>query len=1210
MEYRRIPLDVRTLPTQGAHLIEASAGTGKTYTITSLVLKMIAERGLRIDQILAVTFTNAATAELRERISARLAAALLTVQYGVDTNNDPMLDQLLELKDREQVVVRLTQACRDVDCASVFTIHGFAARVLRDFPLESGARLEAELIGDNRSLIADVVTDFWLARVTTLPKDEFLAVGGAHLYDHLNQVARVAAGSFDVPRVPLDSSVLSLSAALVEFRAQYEHARLHFEKHAADLKTVLMNSAALSRVKMAHAAIEREFAACLRYFELNNPELLPPEFGRLTRSKVIDSLKKNQAPPDHLLLEIMDDLHVQARQVAQAAAAKRDALCAALCDEVQLRLAIEHSRLGTQSFDSLLSDLCLALRRPDTGAELARQLRSRLPIALVDEFQDTDSVQYEIFRRIYLTEKSADCALYLIGDPKQSIYAFRGADVFTYFKAWKAVGPDVLTLTTSYRASPALVEAQNLLFANCQRPFGLDQIVYDKISARPGRNNDLLEASGNAAPGMRLVYCGDREQDWLVIAAHEIAALLNSGMMLDGKPLKPSDIAVLTRTNRDASDIQQHLRRLGIVAVMHGDRSVFETQEALEIRSVLLALCQPKRKEALRAALATSLFGLSIEGIASLDTDVDLLELWVERFQSYSAMWRTRGFARCFEAIFSDLAVVRSTLSTLGGERRMTNLRHLLELLHDAEATQHLGLFGLIRFLEDAIFDRAAHGMASEARQLRLESDDQAVVLTTAHKSKGLEYNIVVLPVLARADRVWKSAAYRFHDTDTQNAMLEYRGAPQNATAQRIHDQEELQESLRLAYVALTRAKHQVIAFFDSSHSYSPLGYLLFSPLLGSQIEVYDYYLRRKELKNHDLLACAARLSQGNETAIWVGRPTAFDTATAKVAPRPIELRPPPPVPQVSEQEATSSFSAMTRSSHLTYKARQGRDQSDLDGLLDGSRIFSPGESGGRCLLADFPRGARPGEALHSAFELSPFDVENLDRRQQVIEQQLTRYGISAAQIDVAKGAIDDVLRTEFRAHNCESSICLQRISAQAQMSEMEFSLPVGAVNKRLTVERLYHVLKGGKFSVQYLTALKSLQFEAYTGFLRGFIDLVYVHEGKLYALDYKSNYLGDSYDDYNANALQGAMEQHHYLLQALLYTVALHQYGKLRIPSYDYDQHFGGMQYLFLRGMRPDLGENGVFSYRPQKDLILSLSAIFQVKHAEPFAIAESQAR
>lgn len=1192
-EYRRIPLDVRLLPTHGAHLIEAGAGTGKTYTITSLVLKMIVERGLHIEQILAVTFTNAATAELRDRISARLAAALLAVQRGVDTDDDPVLSHLLGLKDQQQVLRRLTEACRDVDCAAVFTIHGFAARVLRDFPLESGTRMEAELIGDDRSLISDVATDFWLGQVATLPKDEFIAIGGADFHNHLVQVARVAAGSFDVPRVDLEKTNCSLGESLSTFRASYESARSHFYQYADELKDLLMNSAALSRVKMAPAAIEREFSACHRYFTDNNPDVLPPEFGRLTRSKVVESVNKNKVPPEHILLEIMDDFSNQAKQVKSAAEAKRDALCAALCDEIQLRLAVEHDRLGTQSFDSLLSDLCLALRQPGTGPELARQLRERLPVALVDEFQDTDSIQYEIFYRIYLSERT-NCALYLIGDPKQSIYGFRGADVFSYFKAWSAVGPDVFTLTTSYRASPALVEAQNILFGNCRRPFGMDQIVYDKISARPGKNNELLASSGQAAPGMRLVYCGDREQEWLVIAAHEVAALLNSGMSLNGRPVKPSDVAVLTRTNRDAGEMQGLLRKLGIVAVMHGDRSVFEAAEAREIRDVLVALCQPKKKVALRAALATQLFGLTIEEIARLDTDVDALELWVERFQRYSVMWRTRGFARCFEAIFSDLSVVSATLSLVGGERRMTNLRHLLELLHEAETEQHLGLFGLVRFLEDAIFDRAAHAMAAESRQLRLESDDHAVVLTTAHKSKGLEYNIVVLPVLARADRMWTAAAYRFHDAVSDSTMLEYRGPSGSGAAQLIHKQEELQESLRLAYVALTRAKHQVIAFFDSSHRYSPLGYLLFSPLLGSEVELSDYYSRTKELQKHDLLAFAARLSQGPNPAIWVGHPSLFDSSTICSTSKQLALRPPAPIPQVTEQEATSSFSAMTRASHLTYKARQGRDQSDLDVMVDGTKVVSRAGSE-RCVLADFPRGAQPGEALHSAFEFSPFSPDEFSRRQLVIEEQLTRHGISSAQVQVAKRAIEDVLLTEFKGYNCHSSICLQRISLRDRMSEMEFNLPVGAGNMRLTVERLYEALKSGGFSKRYLDSLRSLQFEAYAGFLRGFIDLVYMHEDKIYALDYKSNYLGECYADYGSDALLGAMEQHHYLLQAALYSVALHHYGKLRIVGYDYDLHFGGMQYLFLRGMRPDLGENGVYSYRPQKDLILSLSSIFQ---------------
>ncbi len=1201
----RIPLDIRALPDTGAHLIEASAGTGKTYTITSVVLKMVGERGLPVDRILAVTFTNAATSELRDRIGARLLAAKTAIEQGDLPGEDAILHHLVARIDRAVLLRRLAEACRDVDCASVFTIHGFAARVLRDFPLESGARPDAELIGDQRALIVDIVTDFWLSQITTLEEAEFVALGGTAFFGQLLQVARVAAGSFDVPRVELEYDEGELGRELGSYRGQFSAARAAFSRDGKSLLSLLSESPALNRNKMRLATIEKEYDALSRYFEAGRPEAPPPGFERFTRTKVEDSLKKGKLAPKHALLDLLDELAQAALRLQAAAARNKDYFSARLCDQVQARIVREHERLGTQSFDSLLSDLCLALRRPDAGARLARQLRGRFPVALIDEFQDTDPVQYEIFRRIYLEspvaqpEETVDFALFLIGDPKQSIYAFRGADVFTYLAAGEVTSGDVLTLTTSYRASPALVEAQNRIYSACDRPFGLEAIVYDQITARPGRDNDLLTADGRPAEGIRIVYNPDDQTNFLDVAAAEIAALLASDLRLEGRALRPSDVAVLTRTNREAADMQDLLRKRGIAAVMHGDRSVFEAEEASELRQVLLALCQPKKRGALRAALSTRLFGLSVNEIAQLDEDVAALEQWGTRVFSYAQLWRTRGVARCFEAMFHELSTVERTLAQVGGERRLTNLRHLIEILHDAESTQHLGVFGLIRFLEDAMFDKAAHAMAPEARQLRLESDDHAVVLTTAHKSKGLQYNVVVLPVLGRRDSIRNAAAYRFYDERVGHSLLEYRCSSDRDSTWELHEREELQEGLRLAYVALTRAKHQVITFVDQTSRYAPLRYLLFSRLLGASIGPTEFYQRARELDRLDLRGALDELSAESLGTIVVSTPRTQPPLRSTISPLVHVLVEPPAPPLIVEHESTSSFSSMSRTNHTSVKARQGRDQLDLDVLVE-SPADPPPAATRTCVLSAFPRGARPGEALHGIFETCSFSSDDVEARKIIVEQQLARYGIAAHHAQAAQQSVEDVLHTPFGTPLFAKPSRLSELSSADRLAEMEFNLPVGSKRARLSSDRLADSLSSSGLSPAYEEAIRRLDFDAFSGFLRGFIDLVFLREGKLYALDYKSNYLGDHYSFYGRDALQIAMEEHHYLLQAIVYSLALHHYGAMRIAGYDYDTHFGGMFYLFLRGMHPDLGENGVYAYRPARALIERLAGVIRPDEAQ----------
>lgn len=1193
MTARRRALDLSQLIANGVQLIEASAGTGKTYTITSLVLKLVAQYGLTVDQILAVTFTNAATAELRERIAERLSTARSAVTHGTQATGDEVITQLLAQPDRALLLSRLDVACRDADRVSVFTIHGFAARVLTEFPLETGARPEAELSADQRGLIADIVTDFWVSQVASLPAQEFIAIGGPKFLEHLQSVARLVAGAYDVPRVGIRGGA-ALSDEIARFEPLYKAAQAAFQEQGSSLLDLLVNSKAINHNKLRVSSINKDYAACTQYLAHDDPGEPVPDLSRLTLSRVRENLNKNGVAPVHPLLQVLDDLLAAARDVQAAAGLLKDELSAKLAETVQSRLSAEHRRVGSQSFDNLLTDLCSALRNPGTGANLALALRRRFPVALIDEFQDTDLVQYEIFSKIYIEDSAtSQGALYLIGDPKQSIYAFRGADVFTYLAASEAVTAPISTLTTSYRSSPNLVAALNHLFGTCPVPFGLSEIVYDRISARPNSKNELMEQTLAPAPGMRLVYCDEGPTDWLETAAHEIVALLGSGMILDGRAVRPSDIAVLTRTNREASDLQRTLRRLNVPAVMHGDRSVFESDEAAELKEIMLALSAPKKKGALRSALATQIFGLNATQIAQLDHDVAELERWTAVFESLAELWRARSFAHCVEAIFSKLSVVSRTLKERNGERRLTNLRHLVELLQDAQVTSHLGMFGLIRFIEEATSDPTNMSMAPEARQLRLESDDRAVLLTTAHKSKGLEYNIVVLPVLGKPDFGREVPSYRFHDPARGKSLLEIRVGKQDTYP--LHERAELEEGLRLAYVALTRAKHQVITFVGPGQQYSSLGYLLFSRLVAGASDPLTFKERQKELKDIDLRAELARWAVGQP--IELAEPRASMQSDAR---RPFALKvltEPPRLGRVAEQESTSSFSSMTRTQHLSAKSRQGRAQVDQDAVLGVADADERARALGRCILADFPRGPRPGEALHSILEHSVFAADQCQERRGVALGELRRYGISISHLDAVHQAIEHVLETPLAMHGAEHTFCLNQLAERDKYCEMEFNLlagppaPSSALGQRVSAQKLAAALVD--LPRHYTRAVSLLKFEAFSGFVRGFMDLVYVREGRLFVLDYKSNYLGESYADYGRSALQAAMEEHHYLLQSMLYSLALHQYGQVRIKGYCYDMHFGGTHYLFLRGLHPSLPHHGVYSFRP------SLEAIERVAHA-----------
>lgn len=1211
----RRPLDIRTIPLKGVHLIEASAGTGKTYTITSLVLRFLVEEELPIEAILAVTFTNAATAELKARVYERILLAGEVLSGRRSSEGDPALERLLEFPHRERAQQLLAIAARDVDRAAIFTIHGFAARMLSDHAFESGTRDDTELVGDERGLVQDVVTDFWASHVATLPEQIFEQLGGTWFFRTLVRVGLAAAGAEEIPLVEVERPT-DLEEKVALLSARFFEAKAQFVTQGKDLRDLLMNSTSLNRAIYKPESVAKDYLAYLSYFERGTATVGHPETERWTVTKVEASLKKNQIPLHHPLLSTLEALCDAAQDVEVGVRAFGDFLRAELCRVVRERVAFEHERDGTQSFDGLLKGLLSALSSGN-GFALSAAIRKQFAVALIDEFQDTDPVQYEIFRRVYLEEAtrgSSALALYLIGDPKQSIYAFRGADVRTYLRAASEVSSGVYTLTRSFRASPRLVRAQNALFGAPRDAFCVPGIEYQAVLPRPGAEDVLVDKHGEPLPGALLLEVEETEESFaLRHTAQEVGRFLAAGHYLQGRPVTPGDVAVLTRTNRQAQEVQALLRQQGIPAVMHGDRSVFEAPEALELRRILLALAEPGDRVLVRTALATRFLGFKASDLAKLDEDPELLERWTTDLRTWGHLWKNRGIAHAMEALAATTGLSARTLGDRDGERRMTNFRHLLELLHEAQTREHLGVAGLLRYFEGAIADPSGFAMASEARQLRLESDAQAVTLTTAHKSKGLEYNVVFLPSLGLADRGFPEEAFRYFDVKRGASLFEMRHKDSRDESEEIHSTEARQEALRLSYVALTRAKHHVVALVPPTKTFSSLHYLLHERDSGDPGGLEEISSHLKKLPLEARRAEMARVVKCSEGALVYRAISGAVPPEYELESQEQRLVEPSLTRTLRESERTSSFSAMTRGgSSLSRAAREGHDidevSHDATSEPDGSASAQRAER--RSVLAEFPRGARPGDTLHAVLELSPFAEGSASERLEVVERELSRRGFEKSLVDSVATSVEHVLQTPLLSDRVSAPILLGRLSRQDRAPEMEFSIPVGAPGNMLSSSRLVRALgfeeeppnapRGmsqgkaidGVLSQAYLRVLSTLGFSAWSGFLRGFMDLVYVWEGQLFGLDYKSNYLGEFYADYAPEALQAAMEEHHYLLQALLYAVAIHRYGESRIPDYSYEKHFGGMHYLFIRGMHPEVPDRGIYSYRPSRKIIESLSS------------------
>ncbi len=1200
----RAPLDPLRIPLSGIHLIEASAGTGKTYTITSLFLRLIAEGAASIDEIVAVTFTNAATAELKDRVQQRLVRATEGLRAQTSVPGDTLIEHLRQLPDQPTVLRRMEAALRGADRAAIMTIHGFAARMLAQHAFESGVREDTELIGDDRGILYDIVTDFWSSHVAPLPREQFALIQGVVTHRSLASVARTVAGAFEVPlATPLEKP--DLAGAIERWRSIRAATQIAYQEMSSELLELLLSSVALNRNKYRIASIEKDAVSLNGYFSspgsvaVDYPDL---DKGRWTSSGVKAATKKGHQTPSHALLDVLEDFRTACEELAAKASEFAAYLRGKLALEVEQRLTEEHEELGTQSFDGLLVSLCRALRRTGSGPRLARAIRRRFSVALIDEFQDTDKTQYEIFRRVYQPAPDSS-ALYLIGDPKQSIYRFRGADVHTYLAAGEDAASAVWTLNTSYRSSPSLIQAQNVLWGRLRRPFAMPQIAYEPIQPRPGAEDRLRDSSGNCPPALRILLC--ENGDPLRLSACEVARLLDSKLSIDGAPVTPKNIAVLTRTNKQASQVQELLRELEVPAVMHGDRSVFEAPEALELRRILRALAEPSQRHLCRAALATRAMGVLSDELGQMQEDAELLELWTGRLRAFGDLWRSRGVAHALEALAEMLDLTARTLRDVDGERKMTNFRHLLELLNEAEVSEHLGTVGLLRFLDSAIASPTGHAMAAEARQVRLESDEDAVTLTTAHKSKGLEYDIVVLPSVGADEKEFPMSAARYHDPDCDSAeRIEVR-SPRASEEASLHvawaRQEELEEALRVGYVALTRSRHQVIAVHQGGSQFSPLGWFLHEPSLPEEIQraVRQGF---KELSNAQRENDLERLVTDSEGVIEVSRGDSHDDlACAPRYARPgltgVSISPPKTLPYIPQGLRTSSFSAMTRTSgSLSRQAREGRDVDEVDQELDLSGQAGEGGTGQlgaeRVVLADFPRGARSGDALHAILERVPMKEGTVDQRRSIVVDELQKRGFDADHESAVSEAIEDLL----------SSLRLLDLDRENRIPEMEFNLRIGEANTLLSGGMLRRALMGTEadpyLSPGYLTRVRDLGFGAFHGFLRGFIDLVFLADQRLYVVDYKSNFLGETYADYAPRYLQYAMEDHHYLLQGLLYAVAVHRYGQQRISGYRYDAHFGGVIYAFLRGVPPrcqaplDTRETpGIYRFFPSEALLESLS-------------------
>jgi exodeoxyribonuclease V beta subunit len=1067
------------VPLTGMNLIEASAGTGKTTAITDLYVRLILETEWRVPHILVVTFTNAATAELRDRVRTRLVNAydILRLENSADAFSKQFLERYTH---RSQMMQRLDEAIRGFDEAAIYTIHGFCQRLLADIAFETAMPFESELRPDDREMLQDLIDDFW--------RREFYAASPVCVQACLD-------GKFDPVQL----------------------------------------------LTFMHPHVGQP------YLTVVQPIGVSPQHPQQPT---------NPWEPDAFKVRLFEH-------------------CQQAFGEYKRRRQI-------QSYDDLLLNLERALDGTH-GQDLAAVVRQPYPAALIDEFQDTDPVQYRIFRQVH---HNTSATVFFVGDPKQAICSFRGADIFAYLKACADVDRRY-TLQVNWRSDPPLIQAVNSLFQSACQPFLFNDIAFRPVNAASERRETLTEQGRELAELRVWVVSGRNVKKPATEAmaaratATEIVRLMQMGARgearLGDRPLQGGDIAVLVRSNRLARLMQDHLLRPGVSSVQLGRENVFHAWEALELELVLCAVAEPTSDSRLRAAFATVMLGVTGEDLAALSENETLWEQRTEDFLEYHRLWQERGFARMFRTLVSRERVAQCLLGFQDGERRLTNLRHLVELLQTADARQHAGMEGLIKWLADR---RQSDASQDEEEQLRLDSDEQLVKVVTIHRSKGLEYPIVFCPFLwSGRFQIRKDRPLMFHDPlDHDRALLDlctertpqHRGYALN---------EHLAEELRLLYVALTRAKHRCYLTWGSINqsATSALAWLLHQPnTWGRPLTIEALRSHVNQLTEADIQADLTHLAvQANGSVRIEPLPTAASEPyrlSAQDAPGVAARHFPWPIRQ---RWRITSFSALTASD-----ATEGPDYDALTPSPSQDMAIAHPPS-----IVTFPRGVRAGSCLHAILQRLCFVSEDRGTIEALVKQHLGEYGYDSVWMPVVIETLERVVGTSL---DRAGTLHLRDVPLNRRLDELEFTYPLTG----LTCERLQHLLNAHGFAVWSIQEeIGRLAFAPASGYMKGFIDLIFEAGGRFYLTDYKSNWLGDTPEAYREEALPAVMAQHSYYLQYLIYAVALHRYLRLRLPTYDYEAQFGGVLYLFVRGMDPGLGPGyGIFRDRPARDLIEAL--------------------
>jgi exodeoxyribonuclease V beta subunit len=1188
-------LDILSLPLQGVQLIEASAGTGKTWTLAALYVRLVLGHGrafkpLMPSQILVMTFTEAATAELRERIRDRLVQAARFFK-NQDAGDAFLHDLQAELGTDQNALYaqQLDQAAQSMDQAAVLTIHSWCSRMLRQHAFESRSLFDQKHLDQGPALKLRLVKDYWRRWLYPMPENHLGALRelGASPEALLRKLApmwqqqdllRQQSVAETLAQDPLTQAQAWVQWRELEVQAQTD-ARQVMATHSGSILQHLAQALANDLKGTIYRAHKHAYFLSQLQAWGQGEELDLELLEKFTWPKISGSVKAAGAAFTdawglYAAFEKWQQVQGQEPQIGEG-------LLRHAAQQIGQAYAAYKSMHAAFDFSDLLKDLFDAVKTP--ASHLPEVIRQQFPVALVDEFQDTDPWQYGTLQQIYAGPPEA-ATLIMIGDPKQAIYSFRGADLPTYMAA-RTSAQAVFSLTQNHRSSQAVVAAVNHVFGHAQQPF--DTVSFEPVeTCMPPKALGLRGAQGQHLPGLTLWHWQTVKalsgQDYAAhmaqVCASEMVKLLNQEVA------KPGQMAVLVRDGKEAKHIRQALAQRGVRSVYLSDReSVFASREALDLACILLAVVQARNVKFLRAALTTRTLSLSLNEIEFALQDEAAWDLWVERFNAWHQTWQRQGFLPMLNQILHEQEIGQR-MQALGdsAERRLTNLLHLGDLLQKVSSSLQ-GESALLRYLNAQLIDPNAQG---EAAQMRLETDADLVQVITQHKAKGLEYPLVFLPFAA-------------------NFRPEEKGSSRD-------DAQRLWEDIRLLYVAMTRAKQAMwLGVANRSQDFTASG--------SGPRSALSYVLGRRSAD--DLPGCLERLKTCDHIEV-VMAPEPLDhmfvsKSVAKGTPT-LAKTPSRSLPRAAR---SASFSALTR--HLGGAAGEGVDahdaslnavRSEWDERMQDAQIDSPKpatQALGLDLVQDimvaetqpaynaFPAGSAYGSLLHDVFEwqlregwpllqeINPQDGLLHARWQQWWKIQANSLQLTQPEQTLmlewvkACACAQLPLGCASTSAGAPQQFSLSQLHLNRAWPEMGFTLLAHGLSVQQMDQWITEQLHPGH-------PRETLQPRNLEGMLTGFMDLIFEQQGRYYVLDYKSNKL----PQYDAHNLLSSLLSHRYDVQYTLYVLALHRLLKSRLVGYQYAQHMGGAVYLFARGI--DQPGQGVYSHCPPQALIEKLDQAF----------------